>query len=419
MGDRTIPRILLAIAALAAVVVPSFSCAQQAARREFTRDGLERIAARLHADIEAKIIPGAVLLIARDGRVVYEKTLGVRDPRVGDPMTRDAIFRIHSMTKPITSVAVMQLVEEGRIHLSEPIAKYIPELANLKVGVERPGADGKPELALVPPNRRVTIHDLLIHTAGFPYSDAGSSLVHLEYVKAKAGIDDFTSTEDMIAKVSRLPLLFHPGSAWDYGISTDILGALLERISGKPLDQYLEERVLRPLGMRDTGFWVDAARHRRMAEGFERDAQGRQVTYLDRRSRPSMLGGGGGMVSTAPDYARFLQMLLNGGTLDGVRILSPATVTLMTSEHLSGQRGPLDWLLGPGYGFGLGFAVRTDAGKAPYPGSVGDYRWLGHAGTVFWVDPKERLAVVLMVQAIGAQHRYTAVLRNTVYAAMQ
>lgn len=385
--------------------------------KHFDPQRLGAISARFQAEIDAGAFPGAYLLLVHDGQVVYEKGLGVRDPKTGAPMTRDTIFRLYSMTKPLTSVAVMQLVEAGRIGLHEPVSRYLPELKGLKVGIEKRVGDG-PRLELVDAEREINIQDLLTHTSGISYSGT-RTLVMMQYEEAKAGINDVRDNGDMVAKIARLPLMFHPGSGFEYGMSTDVLGAMLERISGKPLDQYLAETILVPLKMHDSGFWVEPRNHGRMAEPFEKDPEGKPIKLIDRRSKPTMLGGGGGMVSTPHDYQRFLQMLLNGGELDGVRILGLATVEFMASNHLTGQKLPTNEFIWAGHGFGLGFMVRTDRGKARFNGSVGDYQWYGLGGTSFWVDPQERLIGLVVVQRQGRAGAYNRLFRDMAYGAMR
>jgi len=320
-------------------------------------------------------------------------------------MTPDSIFRIYSMTKPIVSVAALMLVEEGKMQLADPVAKFIPELKDLKVGVEKGGS-----LELVASSRPITIHDLLRHTSGLTYGVFGKSMVKELYTKN--GVDSWDHTNaDLVKKLASVPLMFQPGSTWEYSRSTDVLGHVIERVSGQNLDRFLEERILKPLGMRDTAFYVDPAKHGRIAEPFAKEP------LINVRTKPKYLSGGGGMVSTAADYLRFAQMLLNGGELDGVRILSRKTVDYMTSDHLGGVRGPA-YLPGPGYGFGLGVKVRTSAGEADSPGSIGDYDWGGLGGTYFWVDPKERLIGIWMMQAPGPRVYYRRLMRAMVYGAM-
>jgi CubicO group peptidase (beta-lactamase class C family) len=336
----------------------------------------------------------------------------VRDPNARDPMPKDAIFRIYSMTKALVSVATMTLWEEGRLLLDEPVSKYIPAFAGQKVLVQR---DGTTDHVAV--GRESTIQDLLRHTSGLTYEFRGTGPVHKAYMDAKVYRRSQTNA-DQAEMLGKLPLLHQPGTRWEYSRSTDVLGRVVEVISGQSLGEFLSARILGPLGLHDSGFSVLEAQQGRIAEAFAKDPEGgTDVQLIEVRRKPSFESGGGGMVSTALDYARFLQMLLNGGTLDGTRLLARPTVALMTSDHLGPVTGTPD-LLPPGYGFGLGFAVRTQAGIAPMPGAVGQYYWGGAAGTTFWVDPAERLHAVLMIQAPAQREFYRVMFRDMVYAAI-
>ena len=382
---------------------------------------LQRITDTLKADVDKKIIPGAVVLIVRHGKVAFYETVGVRDPATNAPMTKDAIFRIYSMSKPITSVAAMTLFEEGKFNLSEPVSKYIPQLGGLKVGVEKPDpSGGKPTLELVPTKRDMTIQDLFRHTSGLTYGFFGNSLVKKMYVDTKVW-NDYPSNAELVERLAKLPLAYQPGTTWDYSHSTDVLGRLIEVISRQSLYQFEKERLLDQLGMKDTSFYVtDKSKQDRIAEPFPNDrAFGIDAEFNDPRVELKWESGGGGMVGTAMDYARFLQMLLNGGTLDGKRILGPKTIAYMTVDHLGAaiDQGPL-YLPGPGFGFGLGLAVRKDAGVSAFAGSVGEYNWGGAGGTYFWVDPKEDLLVVFMMQSPKHRVPYRYLLKDMVYAAI-
>jgi CubicO group peptidase (beta-lactamase class C family) len=389
---------LLALAAGCAAL-PEQSRGLDAAR-------MQRFESGLRADVAAGRIPGVVVLVARDGRTVMHSALGQQDPAKGLPMRQDSIFRIYSMTKPIVSVAAMILVEQGRLQLADPVSQHIPELKGLRVGVESGG-----KLETVAAAREATVQDLLRHTSGLTYGVFGKSLVKELYTKN--GVDDTDhDNAGLVKKLATVPLQYQPGTTWEYSRSTDVLGHVVERVSGQPLDRFLEERIFRPLGMKDTGFWVPADRQARLAEPFPKDPK-----MLEVREKPKYLAGGQGLVSTSGDYARFAQMMLNGGELDGARILSRKTVEYMTSDHLGAIRGP-GYLPGPGYGFGLGVAVRLADGQASTPGSAGDYNWGGLGGTYFWVDPKERLVVVWMMQSTPQRTYYRGVLRNQVYGAM-
>lgn len=393
----------------------------QSASRGFSIKRLERLTRKMQEDIDRGRIPGAVMQIAQRGETVLREALGVQDPASGVAMSADTIFRIYSMTKPIVSVAAMMLVEEGRILLSDPVERVLPELANLRVGVERPGADGKPALALEPLRAPVTLQDLLRHTAGFTYGIFGESLVKAEYRKARVGTPDASSDEFMRA-IGGLPLMYQPGMVWEYSHATDVLGVLVERLCGQSLDVCLKERIFDPLGMADTNFWVEQAQHHRVAEAYPTDpVTGATVRLNEPRRKPSFFSGGGGLMSTASDYMRFTGMLAAGGVLDGARIIGRKTLALMTSDHLGGlaqARSGLNFLPGPGYGFGLGFAVRMGEGDAVMPGSVGDYTWSGLAGTYFWVDPSEDLTAVFLIQAPEQRTHYRQLVRNMVYGAL-
>jgi CubicO group peptidase (beta-lactamase class C family) len=382
---------------------------------------LDRITNWLKGDSEKGKIPGAVLMILRHGKVAYFESVGVLDPETKAPMRKDAIFRIYSMSKPITTTAVMMLFEQGKITLDEPIAKYIPSFKDMKVGVETKGADGKPSLELVDAKKPITIQDLLRHTSGITYGFFGDLMVKKAYVDANIFEGEYDNAE-FAERIAKLPLAFQPGTTWDYSHSTDILGRLVEVVSGKPLYQFEKENILDPLGMADTSFYVaDSTKHARIAEPFKNDRKiGAGVEFNDPRVVRKSEGGGGGMVGTVTDYARFLMMLRNGGTLDGKRYLGPKTVAYMTSDHTAGVITPGPYYLpGPGYGFGLGFAVRKENGVATTPGSVGDYNWGGAGGTAFWVDPKEDLIVVYAMQSPSQRVPYRQVLRDLVYAAIE
>ncbi len=389
----------------------------------FSAVRLAKIGTKLDQDVKDAMLPGAVLLVARGGTPVYAHVAGIQNPQTSQPMRRDSIFRIHSLTKPIVSVAVMMLVEDGKLALADPASKYLPELKNLQVGVERSDAAGAKTLDLIAATREVSIHDLLRHSAGLTYAFEGKSLVKDEY--KKLGLDGVNETSaEWIQKLAKAPLQSQPGSRFEYSVATDVLGVILERVSGQSLDALLAARIFRPLKMHDTGFTVEPSKHARIAEPYEIDSVWKIKTPMsDPRKTPPRFSGGGGLMSTADDYLRFAQMLLNGGELDGARILSPKTIELMLADHLPVMRLAVPTgqiILGPrpGYGFGLGFAVRTDLGGANTHGSIGIADWNGISGTNFWIDPKEKLAVVWMMQAPGLRPYYRQVIANMVYGAM-
>ena len=385
----------------------------------FSADRLARLTQTLRQDVGEGGLPGAVVLIAREGKIAYFEQVGALDPQAKTQMNKDAIFRIYSMTKPVTSVAVMMLVEEGRLWLGDPIAKYLPEFKDMKVGVEKPGADGKPTLELVPARRPITVHDLMRHTSGLTYGIFGDNLVKRSYRENGLNGSLDIDNAEFVKRLAAQPLMAQPGALWEYSHSTDVLGRLVEVISGKKLSVFFKERIFDPLGMKDTSFVVDPANHARIAEPYANDRViVPQVDIHDPRVAYKSEAGGAGLSGTAIDYARFLQMLLNGGELEGKRYLSPKTIDYMTSDQLNAASRAGGYAPGEGYGFGLGFAVRERAGGSSLPGSVGDYSWGGAAGTYFWVDPKERMFVVYMMQSPKHRAHYRNVLKNMIYAAM-
>jgi CubicO group peptidase (beta-lactamase class C family) len=372
---------------------------------------LARLGEVMKAEVASGRVPGAVALVSRHGRLGYFESFGQRDPVSAAPMAKDSIFRIYSMTKPLVSVAAMMLWEQGRFLLDDPIGKYLPDLADPKVALQRDGT-----LEYVSAARQITIQDLLRHTSGLTYEFRGSGPIHKMYMEAKV-YRRTQSNADQVATLGKLPLIHQPGTRWEYSRSTDVLGRLIEVLSGATLGEHLERHILAPLGMTDTAFHVPKIKHHRLAEAFAKDpASGGVVQLLDVRNPPKFESGGGGLVSTAIDYARFLQMLLNGGTFNRTQLLSRKTIELMTADHLGPITGAPD-LLVPGYGFGLGFAVRLHPGISTMPGSVGQYFWGGLAGTTFWVDPAEGLFAVLLIQAPGQREYYRMLFRDMVYAA--
>jgi len=348
-------------------------------------------------------------------------------------MKPDAIFRIFSMTKPVASVAVMMLAEEGKIDVMAPVSLYLPEFKDVKVGVEKPDpATGQTTLALEDPHRPITVQDLLRHTSGIVYGPFGTSLVHQAYNRANL-FDPGQTLAEFVTKLAKLPLAHQPGTVWEYGMSVDALGRIVEVVSGLPFDQFIEERITRPLKMPDTAFYLTGAQAPRLAEMQIDPATGKRPPMADpaenlTKEKVKFFSGGGGLLSTASDYARFCQMLSNGGELDGVRLLSPKTLAVMTSDQLNPDMCRVGMLpatqdLAPlvelGQSFGLGFAVRVDPGRSPVSGSVGDYFWAGAAGTYFWIDPKEKMYAVFMLQMpfVEAGH-YRRAFRELVYGAL-
>jgi CubicO group peptidase (beta-lactamase class C family) len=371
----------------------------------------------LQAEVDRARLPGAVALIARRGQVVLHEAVGRQDPAAGTPMALDAIFRIYSMTKPIVSVAVMVLVERGQLLLSDPVAQHLPAFADVQVASHITG-----HTVLRHPKAAPTVQDLLRHTAGLTYEILGSEPIQRQYAQARLASRDRSNAEFAQA-LAGIPLMFEPGTVWEYSRATDLLGALVEAVSGQSLGAFLQENILGPLGMVDTSFVVPPEKHHRIAEAFEKDPDGGiPMRLIDVRKSVAMQAGGAGLASTSADYARFLQCLLNGGVLDGQRILSPATVRTMTADHLGGigvhRAGRSGELLPPGHGFGLGFAVRLEEGVATMAGSKGLYYWGGIAGTTFFVDPAKDFFALMMIQAPNQRDYYRPLFRNLVYAAL-
>ncbi|HWG68179.1 MAG TPA: serine hydrolase domain-containing protein [Steroidobacteraceae bacterium] len=375
---------------------------------------LQKLSDAFKREVDKGTLPGATVMVARKGQIGWFDAIGRQNPADSRPMTHDTIFRIFSMTKPIVSVGIMMLVEDGLLVLSEPVAKFIPEFARQKVGVENHG-----KLELVDVQQPMTVQDLLRHTSGITYDHTGNSMVQQLYRESRLRSRKITNAEHA-AMVAELPLICQPGAEWNYSRSTDILGRIIEVVSGKTLGAYLTERILAPLQMAETAFFTGEENAGRLAEAFPTDPwSGEDVKLFNMLDKPAMESGGGGLVSTTMDYARFCQMLLNKGTLDGQRIIGRKTLELMASDHLSPHVKINGELVPPGHGFGLGFAVRRQAGIAPFLGSAGQFFWSGMAGTFFWIDPQEDLFAVFMMQGPG-QRQYTRTLvRDLVYAAVE
>lgn len=380
-------------------------------------------------------LPCAQVQVWRRGKLAYDTVLGLADRERGTPLKADSIFRIYSMTKPVTSVAFMMLVEEGKVALDEPVAKYIPDWANL--GVFAAGTEKG--WATTPPSRPMMIIDLLRHTSGLTYGFQQQNNIDAAYRALKVGEDLHQGTiDEFIAKLATIPLQFSPGDAWNYSVSTDVLGYLIGKISGTPFPRFLQERIFAPLGMVDTAFTVPADKAGRLTACYAAGAlgtkgvkQGLPDLVDDPAKSPYLDGndfnsGGGGLVSTAADYMRFARMLLNGGELDGHRLLGPKTLQLMASNHLPGgkdltqmSKSLFSEATYAGVGFGLGFAVTVDPAATMLAGSVGDFFWGGAASTFFWVDPKEDLAVVFLTQLLpSSAYPVRRELRTLVYSAL-
>jgi CubicO group peptidase (beta-lactamase class C family) len=418
--------VIAALAFLLGAVAPGWRGGAQAespapAAHSFSPDGLARVGDYIRNEIASAKIPGAILLIQQHGKPIYSENFGVRNVATKLPMSADAIFRLYSMSKPITSVAAMMLVEDGKLKLDDPVSKYIPAFADVKVGVEKPGDDGKVTLVLTPLSRPITIEDLLRHTSGLTYGFYGDSAVRKLYAGADLFNGDLTNA-DFAERIAKLPLAEQPGTLWDYGHSTDVLGRVIEVVSGMTLLQFERERLLDPLGMKDTAFYVaDEAKRPLIAEPMPADRFVSPVAGIREPIGPRKWeSGGAGMVGTIGDYARFAQMLLNRGTLDGRRYLTPETIALMTSDHIGPEtRIARDYFYFPGAdsGFGLGFAVRISVpANTTWP--LGEYRWDGVAGTFFFIDPEDDMFAICMMQSPSQGGRIQTELKGLIYQAM-
>jgi CubicO group peptidase (beta-lactamase class C family) len=410
------------IAALVLVLgVVGVKAGSERAAHNLSPEGLAKVSDYIRNEIATGKIPGAILLLQQHGKPVYYENFGVRDVATEMSMSADTIFRLYSMSKPVTSVMAMMLVEEGKLKLDDPVSKYIPAFAGMKVGVEKKAEDGKVALVLEPVNRPVTIKDLLRHTSGLPYGYHGGGMVRELYAEANL-FNSNLNNADFVAKIATLPLVEQPGTVWDYGYSTDVLGRVVEVIAGKTLLQFEKERLLGPLGMTETAFFVaDPAKFPRIAEPMPEDRNINPTTQVrDIRQPAKWESGGGGMVGTVGDYARFAQMLLNGGTYDGRRYLKPETIALMASDHIGPETKVArdqNYYPGGSSGFGLGFAVRT---SVP-PGTswpLGEYRWDGVGGTFFFIDPEDDLFGIFMVQTPSQRGRIQLALKTLIYQAM-
>lgn len=419
MNRRTlIACAVLSFATLAFADLPSASPASVG----MSAERLQRLRPLIQKEIDNQQMPGAIVMVARKGAVVFSDDIGVK---------HDAIFRAYSMTKPMVSVLAMMMVEEGQLQLADPVSKFLPSLAKQTV-MANPLETGN--TATVAAVRGTTVHDLLRHTSGLTYAEfTRSAAVRQAYIDAglfsnEVGAKWITLTpEQQIEAFAKAPLQWQPGSTWEYSLSTDMLGRVLEVVGKKPLSVMLNERLIQPLGMKDTSFVVPADKAHRIAQPLAIDplTQKPFPPMLDLTKAQGNDSGGAGLATTADDYLRFCQMLLNGGTLDGKRYLSRTTVALMTSDHLGPKVAtpvqPGELLMGvQGYTFGLGFMVRQGQGMASVPGSEGDYAWAGAGGTFFWIDPKEQVIGLLMAQTPGPQRQYyRRMVKQLVYQAME
>ena len=399
--------------ALAACAAPPSTTPAQPLQLDSAR--LNQVVSWVKSDVDKGRYPGAVVLVMRDGKVLLHEAVGWADKERGVPMARDSIHPIASSTKLVTTVAALRLFEENRLRIMAPVASYLPELANLRVA--RRDAAGNATAELVTAARQPTVHDLMTHRAGFTYFFFPKNALRDRY--RELGIDriDTDTAPEMLRKLSTLPLAFEPGTAFEYSIATDLLGHIVERVTGKPLDQALNELVLEPLKMRDTMFYVSGAALQRLARPGANDPDKWVFDWLDVTKPPKRFSGGAGMASTASDYARLLQMMLNEGELDGVRLLSPATVRWAMSDQIGSTRGQAH--PGDGYSWNLFNPVRTAQGGPLFPGSVGDIFWGGITGPRYFIDPEQRLVGVFFMQRPSERGAVHAEFRAVVYGALK
>ena len=381
---------------------------------------LEHITQVFQAEVDKGAIPGMILQINRNGKLVYTSVVGFKDKAKNQPMTKDSIFRIYSMTKPMVSVTAMQLVEEGKIQLTDPISKFLPEFKDMQVSVAKTDSKGETYYDAVPALRPITVQDLLRHTSGIGYPEIiKNPIIKRSYIQGGLFVPDGTdydqrrlTPKEFVTAVANAPLSTQPGTNWEYSMSVDVLGRVIEAATGQRLGDYMQAHLLKPLNMVDTGFKVPKEKVARLAQPFSVDPTTQQpIKLLDVTIDPANDSGGAGGVSTAADYMNFVSMLVNNGEFNGQRIISPMTLRLMTSDQLGTRTGnplpPGQLLMGVnGYTFGLGFMVRQGAGLSEVPGSEGEFMWAGAAGTFFWIDPKEKLGVVLMTQVPGPIRPY-------------
>ena len=388
-----------------------------------SRSRLGRIAGVMKEEVTKGTFPGAVTLIARRGEIVHFEAHGFQDAAKTKPMAKDSVFRMASMTKPIVSVAALMLMEQGALKINDSVAQYLPELKDLKVEVSKKNADGSVTTEDVPAQRAITIQDLMRHTSGFYYSGAMQSRPRLKEAYEKANIEgrEPISGDEMLKRLGDIPLAQQPGTNFLYSISTEILGLLVERVTKKSLDVVLQEMLIGPLGMKDTAFWVPNDKSSRLAELLDSDPQKKlslRFCTSESEIKKSYLLGGAGLCGTAEDYFKFVQMVANGGEYEGKRFLSKKTVEFMLQDHLVGMGGSTMNSTGPGYGFGLGFAVRLQDGFGWSPGSKGDAMWGGVFGTNFTIDPREQLVAIQLNTGASGRLQSRHLFKNLVYGAM-
>jgi CubicO group peptidase (beta-lactamase class C family) len=417
---------LSAITVIAALLNPAQAATSLLSEKPdltgFSAEGLNRITEMLDREVGQGHLAGAIMLIQHRGKPVYYEGFGVRDPQTMAPMTADTIFRLYSMSKPVTSVAAMMLVEQCKLRLDDAVSKYIPSFSHPQVATERKDANGKPFLDFAPAQRPITVLDLMRQSSGIVSAFSDLGLVTQLYLNAGLFDGDFDNRE-FAERLAKLPLAYQPATVWDYGHSTDVLGRVIEIASGQSLYDFEKRNLFDPLGMTDTGYYVrDPAKHPRIAQPMPTDRIIGNETISDPTMARKWESGGGGLVATTGDYTRFLQMLVNGGVLDGKRILSPESVQLMRKNEVAPATDVKPWAYyypGAGFGYGLGFGVRIGPGEDGVPGFVGEMAWGGAAGTYFWTYPDKDMVMILMVQTPTQRGRIQPILKTLVYEAIE
>lgn len=412
-----------AVPILLALALPAAAAEAPPEMQGFSPERLARIAPAMKEEVGKGIMPGAVTLIARNGKVVHFEAHGFLDSAKTKPIGKDAVFRGFSMTKPIVSVATLALIEQGRMSLRDPISNWWPEFKEMRVFSETRDERGRTSRVAVPAKRPILVWDLLRHTSGFTYSGS-APFPELKEAYEKADVESVNAdlpNDDFIKRLAAIPLAYEPGTRWEYGLSTDVLGLLVEKVSGKRLDVHLEETIFKPLGMKDTSFQAKPEQLGRLADALDSDplkVSSWKSSRVEADPGKRYLRGGAGAVFTAEDYLRFAQMVVNGGQLDGTRILSRESVEFMLSNHIQGLEGTPFPTTGPGYGFGLGWGVRLDEGGAYAPGSKGDAMWAGAGGTSFTVDPKEKIVGIFLSAAPNTRQHTRFLFKNMLYGAL-
>ena len=414
---------LFRMLALGGTLAMGSALAQEGPGQGFSADRLAPIAPVMKAEVEKGTVPGAVTLIARNGKIVHFEAHGFLDSAKTKPMGRDAVFRGFSMTKPMVSVAALALIEQGKLSLRDPLSQYFPEFKEMKVYTEAQDDRGRTTRVAVPAKRPILIWDLMRHTAGFTYSGS-APFPEMKEAYEKVDVESReadVSNEEFIKRLAAIPLAYEPGTRWEYSVATDVLGLVVEKVSGKRLDVHLDETIFKPLKMTETSFQARPEQIARLADAYDHDplkVESWKSARIEADPGKRYLRGGAGAVFTAEDYFRFAQMVLNGGQLDGARILSRESVEFMLSNHIQGLAGSPFPTTGPGYGFGLGWGVRLDEGGAYAPGSKGDAMWAGAGGTSFTVDPKEKIVAVFLSAGPATRQHTRFLFKNLVYGAL-